>query len=472
MKKAYVLLLIASHVVSLSSMEMQKHKQQLFPKSPYSDTTEIPLATLNPRTAIATHIQKSAPIAIVANEPGWKKCNEIMNMTYKRNQPIVIHNPFTPDLTPIYKQPTKSIKHQEKKPLLRTNISPQPDNNVMQELYDKVYSFIWDECRNKRLNQLTQNKELVRIIEHMNNARSSNINEDVIGRFAYNKEGFICSVASKYVPLFFTLLKRYTSTTNVTKEPLPFNAATQELTLEQVIGISNHTNNKTDILDVYSYLEQSPAFFHLHFALRYLLQCFAIEGVDNFTTYLYGDEKILLEDYEDGSYIDLKNEFYDKAYNVLLHNNNAQDIYHLIQIIDKAKTSKNIHQESNLANAILNFDFEPTKTITAQVMRLFEESHSTINIKNRISVFCSLVAKYNDLRLTKITPTPRQYKAYLLKKQLDIPLPDSVYKAHLLDDNSYAFTAFKQLIENTNILIKSDDKNVQKCVAQLYPQKK
>ena len=125
-----------------------------------------------------------------------------------------------------------------------------------------------------------------------------------------------------------------------------------------------------------------------------MTQEYAPENIDTLMTCFYQDEKILRKRYSDGSYKDLKNEFYNKAYNAMVSHVSSQDIYELLQMIDNAKNKKDIKSEKSFGYSILAF--EPTESWSTILDKLWDASYDTNTVKNRMALFCLLVDNSKD----------------------------------------------------------------------------
>ncbi|HLW73302.1 MAG TPA: hypothetical protein VKR54_04620 [Candidatus Babeliales bacterium] len=490
MKKISVLLLLSvAHIALTSCMikfpydeqpyhtQTSKGKPLLFSYSaqynlPQNDCNSIPLQPITPQQP--NHI-------CTANQPGWEKLNDIVYAPYTSDQPIA-HNP-TDKLRPIYipitTLPQKSITKQKEEPLPRTIVPKQPDNDLMQKLYNSTYNFIDTKIfSQKHIAQHVQDQYLTLLILDINKARINGINEDVMGQFAHKQDDHITSLIG--TTLFFSLLKRYTLTVNETKEPLPFGFEKPyiyENNLIEIFNNSSHPNNtyKSDTNDICFQMNKYPAFIRLYRMLHHAFQTCGSESLDLCGTYLYADQTIVTQNCAQGFYTDLKNEFYSKAYDMFFKGTSLPEgIYDLLQIIKTAKNKHDIQNEAELGYDILTF--KPTNAIAItntmyQMYNYNDEKYAPHNAKKRISLFCKLVEKYNHARTTKKIPTDKQYIVYKMIHTLDLALPD-VFNNELLDDNQYAFTEWEQLERSTKALEYADDQQIQQCVDQLYPQKK
>ena len=210
------------------------HPLVIFDPNPYSQPIH---------TNVQPDVNKQQTYDQIVNT-NWQKYNEIMDMTYKRDQPVATTNEAQL-LTPVYKKQSKSTE-QETKPLLLTN-SLRPDENMMQSLYNESCRIVCGEY-GKRLEQKYQNKKLVRLIQHMNEARNSGIHEDSMGRFAYNKKGIwtINDIdMTPFYPLFFSLLKKYNLTVRETGEQPPLHFGAKKTRLKDILTAPSDTNEQT-----------------------------------------------------------------------------------------------------------------------------------------------------------------------------------------------------------------------------------
>jgi hypothetical protein len=347
--------------------------------------------------------------------------------------------------------PGKQVVFLEEKPSSSTIIPLLSNNTIVEKLYNDVSAFIQINMNGYllRSDQL-RSKKLSHLITSMNKAQSNGFHEDYMGIFSHNKN---CS--HPQIPLFFGCLKKYRLTTSTTNETLPFYNKEKaeplfDNSLAYALGI---TNSPT----------QYPAYIHLTHCLS-ALSLQKIETVTTLASCLYKNQHILFKN-EAVSYTDLKNDFYNRAYDLLQDGlsfdvrSKSNDIYNLLHIIEKAKINKDIDQERNLGDGIIN-----TKPKAVLDWFIDEDLNST---KNRISLFCIFIEKYNRARGNKKIPTGEQYDCYCLQQKIDLAFPDS-FNSTLFDKNIYAFTEFEQLTSDTQKLMNSDDETVQQSVDQIY----
>lgn len=297
-------------------------------------------------------------------------------------------------------------------------------------------------------------QKLFFLVDSMKNAKQQGITEDSVGAFAYNHSKSYWSYTEPYIPLVFSCLKRYSLTANATNESLPF---------DNDIEKTNPNNRLARTLGMVQGPQQYPAYSSLAENLLTLLkQCYT--RIDTLTSYVYEDKKIELYDYPSVSYATLQNRFHNEAQYVLENLLNpiwdrsiCVKLSGLIQMIDKAKTMNCIQEEKDLGYAML--EFEPTNWL----------AETSINIKQRISLFCISVANYNTARGKKITPIGEQYTCYGFINNIKFALPDS---NTLFDKDTYAFTEFEQLKTDITDLMKSPDEDVQLGVNHFYPPRK
>lgn len=469
-------LFLTTNITPLSSMEMQRPKPKkienkplLFPQHPYVITI-----TKNPYLSNTLHDQVSQQTSRQAVQSDWQILDQIMNASYQETEHIYAHPTSIEKLQTSYKQSNISIEQKEKKALLCAN-SLRPDETTMGLLHKKaarifahVYSYHSE--NQSRYGQKSQHKKLVRLITHMNNARDGGIHEDIMGQFIYNNKGKSIvyhgngkeTDLNLFSSLFFILLKKYNLTVRTTGEQLPLHFNVKKTYLNEVLTVSPDTNQQHNVAnnDFVTY----PAFFQLLCDLRHAFQEVPAESINSFLTYVYGNNP-LLQDYSQSIYTDLKNEFYAKAYDLLLNNGNIQELYDLMKMIDTAKNKKDITNEDDLAQGILGF--EPKQPIKAFFFSLLDENHCVINVKKHVALFCILARQYNNGRGDKTTPTIPQYHINVVQDDLDIP-SDSPF----FDKNFYALREFMQLIKGTELLQAADEDEIDAEFNKYYPQKK
>jgi hypothetical protein len=473
MKKISIFLLLTTTVISLSPAEKQRPRQKKveIQRPEVRPLQVLPLFNDHMFTLFTSPAQ--IPSYAIAQNPTWQPIEDIVYIPH--NETHQTYPPSEVELQPIYKHTNTSTNQDEKKSLLRTN-SLRPNPKLMQELFDAARYFIieekklerWGDYKNE-YGQKSQREQLILLIERMNNARNDNINEDLMGQFAYNnKKGYefdSINIDSLF-PLFFILLKKYTLTVNQTGEQLPLQC--KKPNLENMLSPEPDINKPSISIDPsYLYdLDTYPAFFKLIFTVRHELPQIPCEPINLFIDYMYGNKNIPLHSYSQGSYKELKNDFYTKAYDFLLWNKNFEDLYNLVQMIDVAKNKKDITHEDDLVYGILGYELiQPGK---AQFFSLFDAAHDVENVKKRIALLCRLIQQYNNNRLTKITPTITQLGAYMVQDNLKIPVPNKSF----FDEKQYAFAAFAQLTQGTDLLQKASEKKVHKLFEIHYPQKK
>lgn len=418
MKKICLSLLLTTNVMFVSCMEQERSQ----PIPIYTNT----LATQHSHRKNSPYTWQ--PPVCEANQPGWEFYDDIANMTYNSNQPTMNEV----QLTPVYKPAKTTITQQEQKPLLQTN-SLKPDETIMETLYTTASHIIFNEYKySRKIRQKDQHKRVVQLIKDMNNAKGNGINEDLMGEFAYEHADttFVDDeVLNPLSPIIFILLKKYNEVVQKTGEIVP----------------SFDSPKK-------AYITQHPAFFQLIYNVKDAAQELSIDAVKVFMTYLYKNNNILLEDYSNGSYKDFKNEFYANAYDLLLGGYYTDlNLFHLLQMIEKAKED-GMHNDDDLIDYMTHFT--GSKPTAAHFYSIFDSSHNIDNVTKKIVRFCKLIKDYNNARGFKITPTPNQQHAYLVKTALNITLPESLKNKDLLDENSYAFIEIENLIIDTNELIK------------------
>lgn len=467
MKKLFLSFLLTTTTFSLSCMEKEKPKKLT--------NYEVQFPSVNPSTILPVHTlsmypdifytapihtnniaqlpTQHIPVYCEANQPGWEFYDDIMNTKYHSNQSAYANEI---ELKPIYKTANTTIVQQETKSLIKTN-SLRPNKNVIKSLYNAALHIVTDEYFIHK-SQHYQNEKFVQIIKDMNNAKNNDINEDFMAKFAYEHKNttFINNLAiNPLAPLIFILLKKYNATVQTTGELLPPFSNSTKPSLKEILQNPTHTNNKSAAIHTTTtgnIITQYPAFFKLIYNLRNTVQECSIDSVKIFTTYLYKDNNILLQDYSEGSYNNFKSEFYDKAYRMLILNpKETSRLHDLLQMIDRAKEVGDINDEDDLIEHMAAFK-EPQPS-EAFWHRIVNSSHLPGNICKRIVLFCKLVKDYNNKRGFKITPTLNQHHACGVKLALDCSLPESLTNKDLLDEKSYAFAEIANLQEYVDELI-------------------
>lgn len=481
MKKIYLSLFLT--ITTLTTSCCEKPRDRAY----YNYTTKYPNIIFNPTSpayplVVVSQNSYSQPgytnthPGIVDNQQfynqivntNWPVYNEIMNMTYQRDQPVA---PNTVELTPVYPQ----INNFHTTPPIEKSVIPQlntrPMKLIMEQMYNDAYRVIDYERTTETPDKKTEYKNLFFLINSMNNARNYGINEDDMGKFAY--KSYNRDITSKYIPLLFSCLKRYTLTVKETKEDLTsFSNNFYDTKLINIfeIGDTKIANNEQIIPDTDqsdAALKPYPAYAHLLSKLKILTNA-SLPTVDELTSCLYISEQTLFNHYSNGDSVDLKNEFYNKAYKLLINNGNTLDLYNLLLIIKMTKKLGAIQKESDLGRAILTFD--PTETIAGKIVNFFDTHYCTIDTKNRISLFCELIEKYNNAQPHKERPSGRQFFCYNEQKELDLALPD-FFDSRLFDENIYALDEFGQFRNNVIKLMNSDNHSVQLCVDHVYHSK-
>jgi hypothetical protein len=191
-----------------------------------------------------------------------------------------------------------------------------------------------------------------------------------------------------------------------------------------------------------------PAFHALHNSIRSItVNHPKFEILKNFIHYIYSDYPRLQNAFLGLYYYDeLKNAFYKRACYIVSNKYiwQVSDLYYLIEIVEAGKALHPPKQEYDFKNETKN---------------------------KKISILCHLIKQYNDQRKTKETPTPQQQKTY----KCGIPifkfsLPDT-FDSTLLDEETYAFKEFNELVHKFSLLRSSSDENVQECINQIYASK-
>ena len=365
---------------------------------------DVELSLLNANTLQPIYKQYGQ---CTANQPGWQKEDEIMNLTYKRH---------VEELVPVSEIRLLAAY----RTTLKQNITIDYDN--MQKIYDLAYHYVSDWSTHPNYNQ--------HISKILNEMSKYNITEDMMTNFAYQK---IKCEKSHYVPLLFSCLKRY----NIDKQVSTITTTKTTTNLTEALGIELMVTQDT-----------GPVYQELINKLEILKDMF-IGEVTPLNCILYSDM------YKNTKPFNL-NEFYQHAYR-LIYDGNHLDLFNAVQMLEKQNLL-------NLGQQILKYDIITFKDM---YLYFFNTNYNTLNTKNRIALFVHLVDKYNSLRGSLITPLCQQYFARLNYIKLNLAVPDTFNKK-LFDDEVYAFSAFTTLKKNVITLIKSEDFGVQEAVDYIY----
>jgi hypothetical protein len=454
MKNRYLFLLLATNVLSVFCMEKERHYNYN-----NSDKTMIPVYTL--ATPPQINNQNNSPsVYCHANESGWEFLDNIMNMTYKSEQPSIMTEV---PLAPIYKPAHTNITQQEQKSLLQTSVLKKTNPALMEQLCDNAYQYIDYERTTEKPDWMTSHKNLTFLIHNMNIAKEHNLTEDDMGKFAY--QSYNRNATTKYIPLIFALLKRYNCTVNDTKEALPFfTIDVCDENLSRMFAIESPKNNSNISPKSDKELAPHPAYLDLVNKLKTLDQ--QDDTQTHLTSCLYANDKILFSGYTDGTYTNLLSDFYIKTYNMFYGKDLCyRNLYETVLMINKAKKLNAIKKETDLGYTILNYDVTQCSMLE-KIMHWGKKIDFKIDTKNRIALFCKLIEKYNNTETNKKRPTSRQYPCYIRQKNLNLILPSTMTS---LDENHYAFTAFGQFAQDCIDLANSqDDQGIQLSVNKVY----
>jgi len=444
--KKICLFLLCSFSTFACGMELQ-HKKEYSIKHE-EDLTEIPLQPL----------QK---IPLTANELGWEKLNDIA--LYKE--------PVTEYINTWVKKTSKEENNQ---------LSTQLDHNRMQQLYNQANTFI-KKYHSTETAATLRNPDLILLLKNMHEANQNDINEDMISNFIYKNyhENFYSHYYKQRAILLFYCLKRYRLQKTINEQLPPENhceekykpitkniksklAQTLDLNITETVSANPNYWEKNSFDNAFK--RKYPAYYQLSYDIRELLKEKNQGSVNAIVSCFYNDETQWLKPSSQGIYNNLNRDFYVKSNNVLCgrgirrYRDYVEETYDLLQIIQNAKTSKDILEEKDLAISIL----------TQKTMPLLDYFFEIKQNNNKVIILCALLEKYNKKRQKKKTPTPQQLFYYeTLTDTINIAFPDSFNKT-LFDKNHYAFEEFKQLIEDINILNNSSAEDIQKCVTALY----
>jgi len=306
-------------------------------------------------------------------------------------------------------------------------------------LYEHAFQFISDAGYFSHHNPA--NKNVIYLIIHMNSLRKSDITEDYMSMYAYNKcDWRNDSIKKQKIPLFFGCIKQYRLNVTPTKEHLPLTSYYDLVKTESSISSSLPTPTTSNPLQNGTFRKIYPAYYTLVQSLASLLK---LSTLKDLLIFLYSKRKISFHHYPENIIFDVKNDFYPRVHflldmDIVEFTDNLDKFYNLLQMIDKAKQSESIIDEKQLAQTILDLDLTPSNT--------FASIEVIAHQKNRVSQFCLLLQQYNQKRLPKKTPTPAQYQHHDLIERLNLALPDS-FDSTLMDEKEVAFEEFKELLE-------------------------
>lgn len=487
MKKIYAVTFLTTTIISTTTcMEKPRPRRQSYEEEeaqfpPVSPSSVVPIyinsiPPVMPRITPINNNYKYQPLSqnipvCEAAQPG-EQLNKIANTTYRHQQQ---DSKNEVELSTIYR-PATTINTNN---ILTTT---QQNTHLMEQLYNNAYTFVDYERTTTKIDVPTEHKNLYMLINSMNSAKNNGLTEDDMGTFAY--KSYDRDTTSRYIPLLFCCLKRYNLTIKETKENVPVHINAFDKNLTQIFGIKEertctYTSNAEQIN---AFLESYPAYNHLLSKLRILIatkikpytiitetKAHTIDNFAAFTSCLYAHKQLPSSHYSDGSYVNLRNEFYHKAYDLLINSALLSNMYNLLIMLNKAKKGGDIQKETDLGRAMLNFDPTP-ETIMEKITDFWNKKYRAIDTKNRISLLCDLIEKYNNTDPHKQRPANLQWICYDDYKKLDLALPDFP-KSTLFDEKQWAFDAFEQLQRNISALIKSDEQTVQLCVNHVYYEK-
>ena len=375
--------------------------------------------------------------------------------------------------------PSHPTQRVEEKPLLSTKTTKKiihGDPQAMSNLYAKVYNFISGWCldyeRTSKLDPLRTllkyntlfdeqsfdciGHRLVRIIKEMNNAKEKNgLTEDIMGKYSYETKEYLAPVktSNNYIALFFTLLKKYNQHVLTTKETLPFAEHTyyilSTLSPETLYQQYNPSNSTSSIMSS-TYADQYPAFFELVENLHYMLQE-PREHIIHSIVSLFYESYNVPEKNTSPSSLSLP-QFYQQGYEIFNSYKAYTELHKLLEMIEKTRTSTSISYEQQLAEKMRTFTPSALEIITHTF--LWNKDILTDSTKNYISMLFTLIKEYNTHKCYKVTPSLKQYLAYIFKERLTLPFPDG-YNGHAFDTQTYALHEFCCLMRKVDLLKQS-----------------
>jgi len=367
---------------------------------------------------------------------------------------------------------------------------------LMQVLYNETYSFLKDERFDQSLIAPIQNKnkevqkniELTNLIKTLNSAQHSNITEDDMALFAYNTlEGMNGYYNQLCVPLFFSCLKRYNLTTKETRECLPdianlrknfcYQELSQAISSTQPINIQSKQSINTRF-SIKSLLKQYPAYLTFLDTIIKLIHEQRFDIHKDFLSYVYTNKETSFKNYYSDDYNNITRDFYfhmndifhDKKLDISVPHTFLMQILDILRSIAHAKALRDITNEQHLGQEIINLEL-PQSMITS-IFSYFRPKNGVHNadsrlMKNRISLFCLMLKKYNLLSNNKQTPHPLHYFYYQIKNDLQLALPDN-YTNTVFDERIYAFIELDQLVNDFQTLVCADDESIEQLINEHY----
>jgi hypothetical protein len=373
-----------------------------------------------------------------------------------------------------YATPQQEIQKQEQKSLLH-KIALKPNPEIMNQLYKKVNDFIFDTCFDyERKSQLDDLRDTLRyntpfdeqcshnigntladLIRYMNDAKTKNISEDIMGKYSYEQKSEILnSTNNSYISLFFSLLKKYNRIVAQKKENLPFEKnilyIVPAISSENIYdkAYSDHQQHKSIMQCTYA--RQYPAFLKLVNDLHFVLQEPKESSIKNIVSCFYGSQSPESK-YSLPSSLSF-DEFYKQGISILTAEKSYEEIHKLLYMIEHTRISTTTSYEESLADQVLNFTPSLSKTLTNSLF--WTKNYLNENTKKHITNIFTLIKEYNTKKQYKITPSIKQYLAYVFKEKRSIPLPDQC-NPHIFGCTDYALIEFCCLIHRIDQVKKS-----------------
>ena len=337
----------------------------------------------------------------IANQPGWQVEDDIINITYNR---------YVEEVVPVYRTQPK---------LENMTVN----ENTMTNIYRIAIELVRYELG--KYKSTINNRNLIRLLYAMDG-----VNEDALGKFAYNKVDEDYKV-TYYIPLVFSCLKRYNQNRSESIPP--------KMDIDE--NLTNAFWRSDFNINIY------PVYNQLTNDLNVLIYDSGIENIKLLNTCFYVDTEILFKDYIT-KHVSI-GECYYHICNLLRRGSNVADLYNVLQMLTWFNSNDILSYKSSFTEKLIDFICQ----------------YDVLN-KNRIVLLLHLVNQYNHQRGILITPTGKQYYTYVVVNHLTLAFPNT-FNSRLYDDQVYAFAAFKQLINNVTNLIISDDASVQCCVDRL-----
>lgn len=370
----------------------------------------------------------------------------------------------------------KSRKREQKVPLISNN---NQESKLIEELYKDAIDFIdndaGEESCTSKIDELSNDfsvikcdaifdsfitgSKLVKLIQKMNTALKSGIDEDSVKLHAYNQSKSSSLKTPARAVLLFSLLKKYRFQANKTKELLPFQ---DDIALSQLRDAKNLKRKKPAPAH-YTYAKQFPAFFDLINDLYYAIQTNS-KTIIVINSYMHSNEFYENNNHQEISSNDVLTDFYKKGFSLINEDDDTSHVvlFDLIQLFYKASLqSKN----GKFENKILAFE-------SGFMDKCFNSSsYCDINTKNRLVLLYTYIKQFCESIDNKIIPIPNQYLGWSEINKLDL-LVSSSFVSAAFNEDQYALIEFMNLLDNIDRLKGATDQKIKTEMNHFHPQLK